>query len=192
MHYYSSSLPCSLEQRCRRSSIVSSSQHCSRTPWRPCINKQQVQWRTNARATGNSNADVSPLSSLGPGSHHVQAGISSSTAAVSAAAVASQQAVQNPTSSSSIGSSDSSSSSGFGLDAAETAADATEAHAAAAQRLSGCLVCQSSGRVPCKECDGRGFLKRGGYMKKNPLNMSRITGRLLVMHCVSCVSSVQG
>lgn len=65
-----------------------------------------------------------------------------------------------------------------GTTAAPAADDAAAvaAHAAVVQRLSGCPECSGSGRISCKECEGQGFLKRGGYNKKNPLNMSRITG----------------
>jgi DnaJ-class molecular chaperone len=44
------------------------------------------------------------------------------------------------------------------------------------QRLSECSVCGGTGRVACKECSGHGFLPRGGYSKKNPLNLSRAVG----------------
>jgi hypothetical protein len=88
-----------------------------------------------------------------------------------------QQAVEAATAAASSSSDSSISTSTSGLEPAAAEAAAAEAHVAAAQRLAGCLFCHSSGRVPCKECDGRGFLKRGGYMKKNPLNMSRIIGQ---------------
>ena len=45
------------------------------------------------------------------------------------------------------------------------------------QRLSECPVCRGSGRVACGDCSGHGFLPRGGYSKRNPLNMSRAVGR---------------
>lgn len=51
-----------------------------------------------------------------------------------------------------------------------TAADAT------LLRLSKCPVCGGTGRVTCKDCSGHGFLPRGGYSKRNPLNMTRAVG----------------
>eukprot|EP00955_Chlamydomonas_euryale_P018519 197299-Chlamydomonas_euryale.AAC.1 len=39
-----------------------------------------------------------------------------------------------------------------------------------------CSTCNGSGIVPCKACGGTGRLGRGGYNKKNPVNMSRIIG----------------
>lgn len=33
--------------------------------------------------------------------------------------------------------------------------------------------------MSCKDCSGRGFLPRGGYSKKNPLNLSRAVGKRL-------------
>jgi alpha-D-ribose 1-methylphosphonate 5-triphosphate synthase subunit PhnG len=183
MHLYSSALPCSINPGVRCRSIAYSGQQGIRTPWLPCMYQQHTRCLTSVTSKANSNPDVSPLAAQDPGSHQAQARVRSSTATVSAAAVAAQRAVDDLTSSSSNGSNSSSNFAGFDVDAAAAAvaaeahAEAAEAHADVAQRLSGCLICQSSGRVPCKECDGRGFLKRGGYMKKNPLNMSRITGQ---------------
>lgn len=45
-------------------------------------------------------------------------------------------------------------------------------------RLSECPVCGGTGRTACKDCSGAGFLPRGGYSKKNPLNTSRAVGKL--------------
>jgi DnaJ-class molecular chaperone len=44
-------------------------------------------------------------------------------------------------------------------------------------RLSECPVCGGTGRTACKDCSGAGFLPRGGYSKKNPLNTSRAVGK---------------
>eukprot|EP00879_Flechtneria_rotunda_P004387 GHRR01004638.1.p1 GENE.GHRR01004638.1~~GHRR01004638.1.p1 ORF type:complete len:307 (+),score=67.44 GHRR01004638.1:157-1077(+) len=60
--------------------------------------------------------------------------------------------------------------------AAATYAAASHPTQVTADRLGGCLGCSGTGRVTCKECEGRGFLRRGGYNKKNPLNMARIRG----------------
>jgi hypothetical protein len=37
-------------------------------------------------------------------------------------------------------------------------------------------VCGGAGRVTCKDCSGLGLLPRGGYSKKNPLNLNRAVG----------------
>eukprot|EP00878_Enallax_costatus_P021201 GHUV01022438.1.p1 GENE.GHUV01022438.1~~GHUV01022438.1.p1 ORF type:complete len:174 (+),score=39.90 GHUV01022438.1:236-757(+) len=58
---------------------------------------------------------------------------------------------------------------------------ALSAQAEIAQRLARCPECTGSGRVLCQECEGRGYLKRGGYNKKNPLNMSRLTGEAALL-----------
>eukprot|EP00899_Mesostigma_viride_P007799 jgi/Mesvir1/1701/Mv21160-RA.1 len=39
-----------------------------------------------------------------------------------------------------------------------------------------CRQCHGQGMVPCAACDGKGALARGGYQKKNPVNLSRIIG----------------
>jgi hypothetical protein len=44
------------------------------------------------------------------------------------------------------------------------------------QKLSECPVCGGAGRVTCKDCSGLGLLPRGGYSKKNPLNLNRAVG----------------
>ncbi|KAJ7535425.1 hypothetical protein O6H91_12G032800 [Diphasiastrum complanatum] len=39
-----------------------------------------------------------------------------------------------------------------------------------------CRICKGSGKTPCSKCEGRGSLRKGGYQKKNPLDMSRVIG----------------
>ncbi|KAF6265840.1 hypothetical protein COO60DRAFT_1291937 [Scenedesmus sp. NREL 46B-D3] len=175
MQYYTQGLPCKFNNHVICSSIAlhksACARQCSPTPWLVCIYQQQALQQISVKAAPSAQPEVPLLAAQEGGSYHVQAGISSSAATVSSAAVAQQAADDAIISSTSRSSGSLNSASG-----SDAVAEAAEAHAAAAQRLSGCLICQSSGRVPCKECDGRGFLKRGGYMKKNPLNMSRITG----------------
>lgn len=47
-------------------------------------------------------------------------------------------------------------------------------------KLSECQVCGGAGRVTCKDCSGLGLLPRGGYSKKNPLNLNRAVGESLL------------
>jgi hypothetical protein len=42
--------------------------------------------------------------------------------------------------------------------------------------LGSCPRCQGEGRVPCKACEGSGRLKRGGYQKRNRVDLSRAVG----------------
>ncbi|GBF96823.1 hypothetical protein Rsub_09679 [Raphidocelis subcapitata] len=37
-----------------------------------------------------------------------------------------------------------------------------------------CPPCEGTGRVACKECDGSGRLMRGGYQKRNRVDLSRV------------------
>lgn len=39
-----------------------------------------------------------------------------------------------------------------------------------------CRICKGRGRVACDKCDGKGSLGRGGYQKKNPVDLNRIIG----------------
>lgn len=41
---------------------------------------------------------------------------------------------------------------------------------------SACPVCGSAGTVACKSCQGTGHLQRGGYNKRNPVDMTRVIG----------------
>ncbi|XP_057835065.1 uncharacterized protein LOC131045501 isoform X2 [Cryptomeria japonica] len=39
-----------------------------------------------------------------------------------------------------------------------------------------CRICKGRGKFACDKCDGKGSLGRGGYQKKNPVNLDRIVG----------------
>jgi len=58
------------------------------------------------------------------------------------------------------------------------------------QHLSECPVCSGTGRCLCKDCAGSGFLQRGGYSKKNPLNLSRAVGEHWHIRTKLCAAEV--
>lgn len=39
-----------------------------------------------------------------------------------------------------------------------------------------CRRCGGTGSVPCGPCVGKGYLPKGGYQKRNPVNVSRVLG----------------
>eukprot|EP01018_Ginkgo_biloba_P038759 Gb_28552 [translate_table: standard] len=39
-----------------------------------------------------------------------------------------------------------------------------------------CRICKGRSKVVCDKCDGKGNLARGGYQKKNPVDLDRIIG----------------
>jgi hypothetical protein len=45
-----------------------------------------------------------------------------------------------------------------------------------ARNPAACPSCEGTGRIPCKECDGSGRLMRGGYQKRNRVDLTRVLG----------------
>ena len=74
----------------------------------------------------------------------------------------------------------SSSAAGGAAQAAEpqkaAAAAAFTIPARAAINPGACPQCGGTGRVACRECGGEGRLKRGGYQKRNPVDLARVLG----------------
>jgi hypothetical protein len=57
--------------------------------------------------------------------------------------------------------------------------------------LGSCPRCQGEGRVPCKACEGSGRLKRGGYQKRNRVDLSRAVGGCARSSCIDHNHSFQ-